>query len=178
MEPTRAKEERKFLLRPLSFARRQGYAGAITSMKRIIPPVLVAFCLILMAVLRSVWPVRIVIPPRANLVGIAVIAVGLAFGAAAARRFRQAKTNFDTFGEPGQLITDGPFRYSRNPMYFGMLLVLFGAWILMAAASPLIGPVLFFIAASRWYIPIEERNAQAKFGEAYEGYRQRTRRWI
>jgi hypothetical protein len=66
-------------------------------MKRHIPPVLLVICPVLMAVLLYAWPLRIVIPPPYHWLGVLVIALGFAFGLPAARRFRLARTNFDTF---------------------------------------------------------------------------------
>lgn len=79
---------------------------------------------------------------------------------------------------PAYLITSGPYRYSRNPIYVaeGVIwagwIVFFGSLMLcavFAAAALLLGP---FVLAR------EERGLQARFGDAYRAYREKTPRWI
>jgi len=76
------------------------------------------------------------------------------------------------------LVSDGLFRWSRNPMYLGFVLLLLGIAILLGTATPFAGPLIFAIVADRWYIGFEERAMRQKFGADYEAYRRRTRRWI
>lgn len=97
---------------------------------------------------------------------------------AANGQFQRMGTNVKTFNEPGKLITDGWFRFTRNPMYLGFLLILLGAWLLFGTATPVVGPLAFGIIANFWYVPFEERAMQAKFGAAYLAYQQRVRRWL
>ena len=147
-------------------------------MKKLIPPVLFLICLILMSLLRWLWPLMIVFAKPYNLLGIAPVLVGFLSGLLGALHFRKSKTNIRPFVEPDTLVTEGPFRYSRNPMYLGLSLVLLGAWILLGAITPLVGVLIFVVTANWWYIPFEERMNQAKFGPAFDAYCQRTRRWI
>ncbi|MCE3289332.1 MAG: hypothetical protein K0R83_1344, partial [Caulobacter sp.] len=83
-----------------------------------------------------------------------------------------------TFDDPDVLVTGGPFRFTRNPMYLGFLLLLAGVALGLGAASPWIVPVVFWLLADRWYIPFEERAMRRTFGEAYEAYARRVRRWV
>ena len=82
------------------------------------------------------------------------------------------------FKEADKLVTQGPFRYSRNPMYLGLGLVLTGTWLLLGALSCVLGVLIFLVVADCWYIRSEERMLQRKFGPAFDAYRARTRRWI
>lgn len=144
---------------------------------RILPPVLVLALLVLMAVLRAVWP-GLLIPRPLGWLGFIPLVLGLTLLIAGSGRFRKVGTNIKTFDEPDVLVTDGPFRFSRNPMYLGFLLLLFGIAGVMSSATPFVGPVLFAAAAAFWYVPFEERAMRAKFGEAYEAYARKVRRWI
>lgn len=76
------------------------------------------------------------------------------------------------------LVTDGLFRYSRNPMYLGMALCLAGwaLWLAQVWAWP--GVAVFVAVITRWQIVPEERILAAKFGGAYAAYCRRTRRWL
>ena len=144
----------------------------------LLPPKLVLVLLVAMAGLHAVLPGPVILAFPYNLAGAAVAAFGLLVTLSGARRFSRIGTNIRTFNEPGVLVTDGPFRWSRNPMYLGFVLLLLGTAFLLGTATPLTGPLLFAIVADRWYIGFEERAMRAKFGADYEAYARRTRRWI
>ncbi|MFZ1105652.1 MAG: isoprenylcysteine carboxylmethyltransferase family protein [Hyphomicrobiaceae bacterium] len=76
------------------------------------------------------------------------------------------------------LVTDGLFRWSRNPMYLGFVLRLLGTAILLGTTTPFIAPALFALIADRWYIAFEERAMGEKFGVDDAAYMGRTRRWL
>ena len=147
-------------------------------MRRLIPPILFVLCLGLMLLLRWLWPVTILFPPPWAWLGLAPVLIGIATGAAGVREFVKAKTNIRPFKEADKLVTTGPFRHSRNPMYLGLLLGLLGVWILLGALSPALGVVIFFVVADRWYIRVEEEMLGQKFGPAYDEYCARVRRWV
>ena len=73
------------------------------------------------------------------------------------------------------LVTDGLFRFSRNPMYLGMSAALMGLGVVLGTLLPLLVTVAFVIIADRWYIRFEAAAMRRKFGHAYA---QRTRRWF
>lgn len=110
--------------------------------------------------------------------GLAPIVAGIALLAGARALFRRHETNIMTFGKPDYLVTSGPFRFTRNPMYLGFTLMLLGAAMLSGRVVALLAPVVFILLARLWYIPFEERSARAAFGAAYEVYCCNTRRWI
>lgn len=147
-------------------------------MQRLIPPNLTLICLAAMGLLRLFAPGVMLIEAPAAWIGAAPLLAGLALLLGGSGRFRRLGTNIKTFNEPGVLVTDGLFRWTRNPMYLGFLLSLLGVAILLGAATAF-GPVLlFFLVANGWYIPFEERAMTAKFGAAYEAYVRTTPRWI
>lgn len=114
----------------------------------------------------------------AVLTGLVPFALGLYLLIAARRAFRRARTTVMTFDNPDRLVTAGPFAFSRNPMYLGFVLVLLGIALLAGYAVGFLAPLIFFLLASFWYIPFEERAAARAFGADYASYRARTRRWI
>jgi len=76
------------------------------------------------------------------------------------------------------LVVSGAFRYSRNPMYLGALLLL-SAWaVYLSAWWPLAGPLAFFVYIDRFQIPHEERALKLVFGEPYLQYLKDVRRWL
>jgi protein-S-isoprenylcysteine O-methyltransferase Ste14 len=147
-------------------------------MKRIMPPTLFYVCIVLMVLLAWLWPVGTVIRFPTNLLGTVPLLLGMGMAVWGSRKFSKVGTTIKTFDEPGQLVTDGLFRITRNPMYLGFVLALLGVWILLGSLSPLAGVILFVVVADRWYIRFEERVLTETFGLEFEAYRARTRRWI
>ena len=82
-----------------------------------------------------------------------------------------------TFGHPKRLVTDGVFRYSRNPIYVAFLLPLAS----LACLSPLaafVGICLYLVAMTRFVIQPEERVLNGEFGNAYRDYKRSVPRWF
>ncbi|MBV8667335.1 MAG: isoprenylcysteine carboxylmethyltransferase family protein [Burkholderiaceae bacterium] len=76
------------------------------------------------------------------------------------------------------LVCGGIYRYTRNPMYLGLLLVLTSWAIFLSSAWALLGPVAFKFYIERFQILPEERVLAAKFGAAFAEYQSRVRRWL
>ena len=147
-------------------------------MKRLIPPILFLICLVVIGLLKWAWPLKIVFHSPYNLLGLVPMALGLSSVFLGVRQFGKAKTNLRPFKEADKLVTSGPFRYTRNPMYLGLATILVGTWILLGALSPLLGVLIFVVVADRWYIGFEEQMLQRKFGAAFDAYKASTRRWL
>lgn len=145
---------------------------------KLLPPLLVLIFFLVMIASR-IWFPGVVLygPPWVNF-GLILIAAGIYLTASAAGQFRRIHTNIKTFDDPDRLVTDGWFRYSRNPMYLGFALFLFGVAIGTGALIPMVLAVLFVVIADRWYIEHEEQAMQRVFGEDYESYRRTVRRWL
>lgn len=148
-------------------------------MKWLIPPILVAFCLLLISALSHSLPIdNIFSVKHAPLIGAPLIILGLSLILITAYNFKKAKTNIHTFHNPNKLVTSGLFKISRNPIYLGFMLILIGATFLFNAISTFIGPAIFFFCANFWYIPFEEKAAEDAFGQDYLAYKNKVRRWI
>ena len=78
----------------------------------------------------------------------------------------------------GKLVTSGLYRFTRNPMYLGMLLVLIGGALALQNIAALAGPALYMISMTRFQIIPEERVLERSFGSAFTAYCQQTRRWL
>ncbi len=93
--------------------------------------------------------------------------------------FKKEATTVKPHEEPSKLITAGPFRISRHPMYLGMTLILFGLpLILSGPATSFVFPVAFAIAMELLFIPFEEANCEKIFKASYFEYKKEVRRWI
>jgi protein-S-isoprenylcysteine O-methyltransferase Ste14 len=144
----------------------------------LLPPRLVLMLLVAMGAFHMLVPGPTLLAFPYTLVGATVAALGFIVALSGARLFARVRTNLRTWNEPGVLVTDGLFRWSRNPMYLGFVLLLLGTAILLGTTTPFIAPALFASVADRWYIAFEERAMRAKFGAQYEAYMERTRRWL
>jgi protein-S-isoprenylcysteine O-methyltransferase Ste14 len=123
-------------------------------------------------------PLMKVIPGFWRSLGIIPMILGLALANSGAGEFRKAKTGFQLQTGGSALITSGVFRFSRNPMYLGMMIWLAGLAVLLGSLIAFLFPLLLFVVANFLLIPPEEKKLQQTFGEQYTNYRQRVRRWL
>jgi protein-S-isoprenylcysteine O-methyltransferase Ste14 len=145
---------------------------------RILPPVWFVLSVIAEIVLRRFAPVLRWDVPALRWAGIALIVVGLATSVAAARRFRLHGTPLKPFANSTVLVTDGPFRVSRNPMYLGLAVTLTGVALVLESLTPfLVIPVFVAIITLGFIVP-EEAMLKARFGDEYGHFQGRVRRWL
>ena len=144
-----------------------------------LPPLLLVLVLaISMLVLDRALPLyRILHPPLAHL-GAVPAALGVLIVLLSAGLFRMRKTTINPFGEPAVVVQDGFYRFSRNPMYLGMLLVLVGVGLWLGNVLALLLAPVFVAIMTRGYIVREEQLLEDRFGDEYRAYRGRVRRWI
>jgi protein-S-isoprenylcysteine O-methyltransferase Ste14 len=144
------------------------------------PFVFVAAFLIGMALDRSGVELRFGAGGRPALpvAGWLLIALGLGVMLWAMSTFRRARTSVLPFRPATAMVTGGPYRFSRNPMYLGLTLVYVGLSFLTRMAWPLVMLPLGLWALTALVIRREERYLGAAFGAAYADYRKRVRRWI
>lgn len=144
------------------------------------PPILLLLAVVVAMALNRFYPL-----PWPGLDDAAARFIGLGFGVAglalilwaAVTMWRHKTTVLPNRGV-SELVTDGPYRWRRNPIYVGDALVLFGVaemtnniWFAIL--------VLPFMALVTWLAILpEERHLEAKFGDRWRAYRDRTRRWI
>jgi protein-S-isoprenylcysteine O-methyltransferase Ste14 len=113
-------------------------------------------------------------------VAILLAAAGVALAASGIVAFRRVRTTINPHKpvEATALVSSGPYRFTRNPMYMGMLLVLL-AWTAFLSSPPaLAGPLAFVLYMNRFQIGPEERALRSLFGSEYTAYVSRVRRWL
>jgi protein-S-isoprenylcysteine O-methyltransferase Ste14 len=76
------------------------------------------------------------------------------------------------------IVMDGTYRYTRNPMYLGMIFILLGASFIMGTIPSMLAPVVFFLIIDKIFIPYEEDKLQSSFSDSYDEYMMATRRWL
>lgn len=149
-------------------------------MQKLIPPYL--FLLLLGAIAGGtlIFPSArpLVSGPFFAFFALAVGACGAGLLIHATNVHKRWNASHNTFDVPDALMTKGPFRFSRNPMYLGFVMVLLCVAMLANAPWAFAAPALFFLVSNIWYIPFEERLLRDKFGNAYCAYLQTTRRWF
>ena len=147
-------------------------------MHRLLPPQLFLLSLIAMLCLHRWLPMQHWLPSDRIAPGLLVVLGGAGITLWHALLFKRLNTNIKTFNPPDQLVTAGLFRFTRNPMYLGFSLALLGCALLLGSASPFLVVLAFVMITDRWYIPFEERAMAARFGQDYQHYCNRVRRWL
>ena len=142
-------------------------------------PDLICLILLIVSIVVGVFlpVVKFVYSPYAYL-GIAPIVLGVVLSVWADALFKRNKTTVKPHERPLALMTSGPFRISRNPMYLGMMAILFGIAVCVGSLSAFVSPLIFFLVSDFRFIPLEESVMENVFGMAYVEYKGRVRRWI
>jgi protein-S-isoprenylcysteine O-methyltransferase Ste14 len=135
-------------------------------------------CLVCEIGLHFAFPIRKIVAFPYSLLGIPLIIFGAGLNVWADSLFKRHRTTVKPHESPTALVTSGPFRLSRHPMYLGMLAILLWVGILLGSAVTFVFPIVFVILMEAVFIPLEERNLEEIFGERYLGYRKKVRRWI
>ncbi len=144
------------------------------------PPVL------LVLTVAAAWMLQILLPlswpgigdTASRIAGLGLGLAGLLLMGWAALTLRRAHTTVLPHSGATALVTDGPFRYRRNPIYLADMLILLGIaeltrniWLVLL--TPVFGILVTWLA-----ILPEERHLEARFGDAYRAYKERTRRLL
>ena len=147
-------------------------------MRRIFPPFWLLLSLLLMTALHFCVPIQTIVPAPFHLVGAGLVVLGVLLVLWPARLFAKSKTTIKPFHESSTLVTSGPYRFSRNPIYGGMALALWGCAVLFGTLAPMLVVPLFVLLIDRVFIVGEERMLQAAFADDYTEYCRRVQRWI
>lgn len=150
----------------------------VTSTLPVPPPVLALGLILAAGVAATALPPAPVWIPYHALIGSVVLAVGAGSAVAGFSTFKRSRTPVRPGAEPLQLVTSGPYRLTRNPMYLGLLLFVVSCFFFMQSLYFLGPPVLFFLLINFWQIPFEEKLLSDRFGEAYAAYCRGVRRWL
>lgn len=110
--------------------------------------------------------------------GVVLGAVGTAILGSGLIGFVKAGNDPEPWKRDTLLVTSGLYRFSRNPMYLGMVMVQLGIALFLQSIGGVLSVPLAVLLVDRFVIAREERHLQATFGEAYHAYRARVRRWL
>ena len=148
-------------------------------MKTKIPPPILALLMIGLIYLSSLIVVPITFTYQGTFSILGII-IGLACAIPSFRLFARYKTTISplTPSETTTLVTEGMYRYSRNPMYLGLLLLTFSSTIWFGTWLGLILNIMFIFLINFLQIIPEEEALQEIFGEEYADYKKKVRRWV
>jgi protein-S-isoprenylcysteine O-methyltransferase Ste14 len=111
-------------------------------------------------------------------VGGIIFAIAFALAIWAIVTIRKAGTQVETYKPTTAIVENGPYRFTRNPIYLGMVLGLIGLAIAFDSLWILAALVLFYLVIRYGVIAREEAYLERKFGDVYLGYKSRVRRWL
>ncbi len=143
---------------------------------RVPPPVWLLVSLILAFVVH-----RLVVTPeivRSLPAAVVLIVSGFALAIWGATTFSRAGTELNpTSATNAKLVSSGPFRYTRNPMYSGVILVSLGVTLIFGTVPFFAATILLFLFLNAGIIPFEEAKMERQFGAEFRAYKSRVRRW-
>ena len=145
---------------------------------RVMPPVYLLLAIVAMIALHFLLPGAILLESPWRWIGVGILLAGLALGFSAVRLFSKYHTTIKPGEQSSHLMTDGPYRITRNPIYVGMTLLLAGVATMLGSATPWLVLPAFVWVIARNVIPVEEAMMSQAFAAQYDAYRSRVRRWI
>lgn len=145
---------------------------------RDLPPLWLLAALLAVGALHWFAPLAVVALDPWRTIGVVVLGGGLLLLLASIYGLRRARTGIRPFSPATALVEWGPFRRSRNPIYLGMVAMVSGAAMASGSLSPLLVPPLFWRLLDRRFVRREERFLRERFGDRYDDYCRRVRRWL
>jgi protein-S-isoprenylcysteine O-methyltransferase Ste14 len=143
---------------------------------RIPPPVWLFFSLILAFIVHRFFATPVIV--RSLPAAVVLVVAGFAFAIWGGATFSRAGTELHPTSEANaKLVTTGPFAYSRNPMYSGVMLVSLGVAIFFGTLPYFVATVILFLLVNSVFIPFEEAKMERQYGAEFRAYKSRVRRW-
>jgi len=153
----------------------------MTSGIRAFPPLIAAIGIAIGLGLTFAYPVPIVDhTAKGTLFGLGVVflVIWFALAISANLTFRRKGTPVNPYAPTTALAQDGPYRFTRNPMYLGLVLLTVGFALVMNSMWLILIAVPIMLALRNLVIVHEERYLEGKFGDEYRDYSKRVRRWL
>ncbi len=145
---------------------------------RIKPPHIALTLLLLSWLADYLLPQYKWISGNARYIGILIFILGLSLTFYSFYMFKKNKTPILPGQKPTFAVVEGPYRFTRNPMYLGVATALLGVSIYIGNLLSLLSPLIFFLAMNFIYVPFEEKLMENIFGGKYLDYKRKVRRWI
>ena len=147
---------------------------------KIPPPIVTALFAVAMWMLSS-YPPLLPLPALTRVsIALVILVIGIGFSMAGMASFSRAKTTVNPLKPESttSLVSSGVYRFTRNPMYVGMLLVLVAWGVYLSSVWTWIGPLALWLYLTQFQIKPEERVLTKMFGAEFEAYKAKVRRWL
>jgi protein-S-isoprenylcysteine O-methyltransferase Ste14 len=144
----------------------------------VIPPLAYIVTLAVGLVAHLLRPVPVLPALPARILGVLLFLASAMISIPARRAMHRAGTNIRPDQPTLAIVTDGPFRYTRNPLYLSITILYIAISLLVNALWPLLLLVPLLVLMQEGVIKREERYLEVKFGEPYTSYKARVRRWL
>ena len=144
---------------------------------RFTPDIIFALLLIFSLLFHFCYPVSIIVKYPITIFGLFIAFCGFILVSISNSVLIKNKTSIKAFHNPDFLVTSGPFKFSRNPIYLGMMLILSGFNIFLGSLIILVFPALFVFIITK-IIKKEELKLEEFFGEKYLNYKNKVGKWI
>jgi len=145
---------------------------------KIHPPVLLLLHVLGAFFLSWVLPLPFAFPKLVEWLGYVLVFVGLGFAFSAVSQFGKMHTTLDPHGSVKAIVTSGPYRFSRNPIYLGFVCTLIGLPLALGNYWGAVLSPIFVVSMFQLVIRHEESYLEGKFKDVYTSYKSRVRRWL
>ena len=135
-------------------------------------------CLFLVIALHYFLPIYQLINFPYKYIGLAIALFGGIINIWGDWIFKQKKTTIKPFEKSSALVTNGPFKFSRHPIYLGMFLTVLGLAVFLGSMISFLPAIVFFFIMDIVFITKEEKMMQKTFGQEYLDYKKRVRKWL
>jgi protein-S-isoprenylcysteine O-methyltransferase Ste14 len=145
------------------------------------PPIIYLAAIVASVLLNILYPVPWFGQPLSGIffaIGWLMIAAFVALNISAIRALRRAGTTVRPDRSTDHLVTDGPFAFTRNPLYLAGTILVLGIGLVSGIVWFLLLAIFAAFAVQKLAIEREERHLQARFGKIYLDYARRVRPWI
>ncbi len=153
-------------------------ASPDTAQVLVLPPLVYGAAFVIGLLLHAALPLYVLPPTLTRGIGVVCVLVSLPLAIATLRALSRAHTPVDPMKPTTALVTEGPFRYSRNPIYVALTLLYLGVALLVNALWILLLVVPALVVLRYGVIAREEVYLARKFGDAYRQYTTQVRRWL
>jgi protein-S-isoprenylcysteine O-methyltransferase Ste14 len=142
------------------------------------PPLVAVMFIVIAYVLGRFVPLPFLAPMFLRNIGLLLTFVGFLLGIGAFLEFQKARTTLDPHGSVKQIVTSGIYRFTRNPIYLGFLLMLIGSPLNSGLYWGIVLVPFYMMTMDRLVIEREEAYLEKKFKDQYGSYKSRVRRWV
>lgn len=146
--------------------------------RNIHPPIIALMFIVIAYFLGRFVAIPVAAPTILRNVGLLMTFVGFLLGIGAFAEFRKARTTVDPHGSVKQLVTAGIYRFTRNPIYLGFLLMVIGLPLNSGFYWGVVMAPFYILTMNRLVIEREETYLEKKFKDTYTNYTSRVSRWI